>query len=75
LGYLRAVGWPTRGWPGHVIPEGAVSCMGHGLDQGMLGAAWTTVALVGSCELLMMVIRGEPLRGLVCEKFLVRDPR
>jgi hypothetical protein len=33
----------------------------HGLERGIIGAvvaAWPTVALVGSYELLMMIIRG-----------------
>jgi hypothetical protein len=39
------------------------SSVAHGLGHGPVGAAvaaWPAVALVGSCELLMMVIRGSP---------------
>ena len=50
----------------------------HGLGHGSVGAAvaaWPTVALVGSYELLMMVIRGSQVvqDGVPC-KVEARDP-
>jgi hypothetical protein len=39
---------------------------GHGLGHGLIGAAvaaWPAVALVGSCELLMMIIRSARVPG------------
>jgi hypothetical protein len=49
----------------------------HGLGHGLAGAAvaaWPAVALVGSYELLMMVIRGSQVPGGVLGKAEARDP-
>jgi hypothetical protein len=52
----------------------------HGLGRGLLGAAvaaWPAVALVGSCELLMMIIRGAQVQAEARpgpEDVLVADP-
>ena len=69
---VRAHG--ESGWTGRLIPLtvdglarwllglGIIATLAanvaHGLGHGIIGAAWPAVALVGSYELLMMVIRG-----------------
>jgi hypothetical protein len=50
----------ARCLPGPGIAPTLAANVAHGLGDGLAGAtvaAWPTVALAGSCELLMMIIR------------------
>ena len=62
----RAGSWLARWLLGLGIVATLAANVAHGLGHGLIGAAvaaWRAVALVGSCELLMMIIRGVPRRG------------
>lgn len=58
---VRAHG--ESGWTGRLVPltvDGLISNVAHGLGHGLIGAAvaaWPAVALVGSYELLMVIVR------------------